>query len=154
MENKTYRLSHNATLFLKIFFPTFWIVFFGLLIAAIFVVGGDELPVLASSVVKYPILVFFLVFLLLFYVTIMSLKRVDADGEYLYVSNYFKTYRYKLVDLDYTKESNFGLTNVIKIYLKEKGSFGKSMFFILNRPTFDDYLSHFPENHVYFQLKS
>lgn len=151
---KTFRLSSNSTLVLKIFFPTFWIVFFGLFVFATFTISEDVSPFLNRSIVKWSILGFFLCFLAIFYFTIMSLKRVDADKTYIYISNYFKSYRYKLSDIAHTKETNFGLFVIVYIHLKSKGSLGKRPFFVLNKATFQHYLKTHPENYEYFTLKS
>ncbi len=153
-DQKLYRLSSNMTLFLKIFLPNFWIVFFGLFTLMIFISGNEALPFLSQTIVKWSILFFFLLFLGLFYVTIMSLKRVDVDAQHIYISNYFKTYRYKLTDIEKTSEINFGLANIIRIHLKEPGKMGKRPFFILNKAMFSHYMDIHPDNHQYFTLSS
>jgi hypothetical protein len=147
---KQYRLSSNWTMFLKLFFPTFWGVFFGMLLLAIFVSNTEDSAFLSSTLVKFSILGFVLLFAAIFYLTILKLKRVDADANHIYVSNYFKTYRYKLVDMAKVKEIDFGLFLVLKVELKQVGAFGKSFVFILSKATFDDFLDKHPECHIYF----
>ncbi len=154
MENKTFRLSSNFTLVLKIFLPTFWIVFFGMFCLMAILLPGDTMPFFRQPIVRLSILILFAFFLLLFYFTIMSLKRVDASKEHIFISNYFKAYRYKLVDIETVKELDFGITNVVKLVLKEKGKMGKKPFFLLNSATFKAYLEMYPENYQYFTLKS
>lgn len=151
MKLKQYRLSSNLTLFLKIFLPTFWIVFFGMIVLGMFILDPEDNPFLGNPIVKSSLLVGYLLFLLIFYKTIMTLKRVDADREYLYVSNYFKTYRYQLSDIQTIEEIDFGVVLILKVILKNQGAFGDKIPFILNRPTFDDYIENHPESSVYFQ---
>jgi len=147
---KIHRLSSNATLVLKIFLPTFWIVFFGLLVIAIFVSDSEDILLLNNPYLKYGSVAFFLLFFCLFYFTIMSLKRVDIDQKHLYVSNYFKTFRYALDDIQKNKEIDFGIFTILRTELKNKGSFGRKFIYILNKSTFDEYLKIFPENVKYF----
>ena len=137
-------------MYLKIILPTFWIVFFGLLTAALFLVEAEDNPFLTNPVVRYGLVIGFFTFLLIFYRTIMRLMRVDADRDHLYVSNYFKTYRYKLQDIKTIKEVDFGPVLVLRIILKQAGAFGDTIPFILNRPTFDDFIAHHPECGEYF----
>ncbi len=152
--DKTFRLSSNITLFLKIFLPTFWIVFFGMFCIMAIVIPEETMPFFRQTTVRISILALFFVFFLLFYFTIMSLKRVDASKEHIYISNYFKSYRYKLEDIETTKELDFGIINVVRLVLKEKGKMGRKPFFLLNAATFNAYLEKYPENFQYFTLKS
>lgn len=153
MKLKQFRLSSNATLFLRIVIPTFWIVFFGLLIVAILLFDPEDNPFMNNPIVKYSLASGFLIFLFIMYRTIMQLKRVDADKEHLYVSNYFKTYRYKLHDIETIKEIDFGAFIIVRIVLKQKGAFGDTIPFLLNKPTFDDFIHHHPECGQYFVSK-
>ncbi len=145
-----FRLSSNATLVLKIFIPTFWTVFFGMLVLAIFISDHEDILLLNNPYVKYGSLAFFVCFFTLFYFTIMTLKRVDIDQNNIYISNYFKTYRYPFKDILRTKEIDFALFTVLKTELKNKGSLGKKFTYILNKASFNHYLSKYPENAKYF----
>lgn len=148
--HRQFRLSSNWTLFLKIFLPTFWAVFFGLIILTTFLVDPEENIFLGNPTARLIGVLFFVLFFIILYITIMQLKRVDIDKDYIYISNYFKTYRYKLIDIKQIKEVDFTLFLVLKVVLHQKGAFGQKMPFILNKPTFDDFLSHHPECHQYF----
>ncbi len=148
--SKQFRLSSNWTLVLKVFFPTFWIVFFGLLTLSLFIADPEDNLFPGNVTAKLIFTAIFLVFLLVLFLTVMSLKRVDADEEYIYVSNYFKTYRYKLQDIKAVKEIDFGLALILRSELHQKGAFGKKFSYLLNKATFDDYLLHYPECHEYF----
>ena len=75
---------------------------------------------------------FFLGGFALFYFTTMQLKRVELDGTSLYASNYFKTYRYPLTNIEKMTERDMGLFRVVKVYLKNPGKFGKKITFILD----------------------
>ncbi len=147
---KQYRLSSNLTLFLKIFLPTFWIVFFGTITVGLFLIEPQDNPFLGNNSVRFSVLGGYVFFLLIFIRTVMRLKRVDADQQHIYVSNYFKTYRYLLEDIETIEELDFGVILVLKIILKQEGAFGAKIPFILNKPTFDDFIEHHPECGQYF----
>ena len=85
------RISSNWTLFLKIFLPTFWFVFYGAIVIALFVASENQMAI--SMSMKIGVLVFYLSGSLVLYYTFMDLKRVEYDKDFLYVTNYFKTVR-------------------------------------------------------------
>lgn len=66
----------------------------------------------------------------LFYFALLSLKRVECDSQYAYVTNYFKTYRYPWDSIVEIKESKFLIFTVGQIVLKEPGALGQKMPFI------------------------
>lgn len=153
MKLKQYRLSSNSTLFLKIVLPTVWMVFFVLLMVVMFLVEPEDNPFMTNPFVRYGILFGFLFIFFIAYRTILRLKRVDADKDHIFVSNYFKTYRYKLKDIKTIEEVDFGLFLVLSIVLHQEGKFGRNIPFLLNRPTFDDFIQSHPECGEYFVAK-
>ena len=75
------RVSSNLTLVLKIFLPTLWIAFFGLLTLAIFFSSGKENLLFGDWTFKLSVLGLFLVFLVFIYFTIMKLLRIEFAEE-------------------------------------------------------------------------
>ena len=61
------------------------------------------------------------------------LYRIDMDDRYLYVSNYFKTYKYELTDIDAILDSKILPGRIFCIRLKSKGSFGKNIYFLASQ---------------------
>lgn len=138
------RISSSASLFLKIFLPTFWLVFFGALTAGILISGDDKDPLFGNWMFKAGVIGFFLVGALVLYFTLMQLKRVEFDREYIYVTNYFKTVRYKLEDIDHLSETNLAILHLGHIWLKAKGIFGRKITFLQSRQKFDDFIKADP----------
>ena len=138
------RISSSATLFLKIFLPTFWLVFFGALTIAILISGDGKDPILGNWIFKGGILTFFAFGALILYYTFMQLKRVEFDREYLYVTNYFKTVRYPLDDIEFISETNLGLFHLGHIRLKAAGVFGRKINFLQSRQKFEDFIKADP----------
>ena len=141
-----HRISSNSTLFLKIFLPTFWMVFFGIFTIAICFVS--EVPFYGSipaNVFKICTVAFFLAGSALLYFSLMQLMRVELDSQYLYASNYFKTYRYPYDSIEKIIERDLGLFHLTSIYLKEQGRFGKKISFLLDEEMWRDFLKKNPE---------
>jgi len=68
------------------------------------------------------------------------LYRIDMDDRYLYVSNYFKTYKYELTDIDSILDSKILPGRIFCIRLKSKGSFGKNIYFLASQVLWKDYI--------------
>ena len=130
------RLSSNLTLFFKLFLPTGWVSFFGLFALVIFVVDTTDKPLLASPTFRIGFLAFFLIFLLLIYFTIFQLKRVEHMGGYVFVTDYFKTIKFPIQNIDRVSTLNIFLFTLVWFHLKTKGAFGKRIPFIAQKTTF------------------
>jgi len=66
------------------------------------------------------------------------------DTEFMYVSNYFKTYRYTYPSIEEIKERDFLLFHTIHVRLKKAGKFGKKIVFISRSNKLDRFLKHHP----------
>lgn len=140
----TQRVSSNMTIFLKLFLPTAWIVFFALFTLSIFIVDEVSLPFLTSPVFKYPFLAAFLFFFLLIYKTIMQLKRVELGEENYIVSNYFRTVRFQYRDIHSIDVIPIGRFYLVTFNLIAPGSFGKRMYFLASKSLWNLCLTEFP----------
>ena len=142
MEN----LSSSITLILKIVIPTLWITFFGSFTIALLLT--TEL----TNIGPYPLETFRIGFVLfsiigiaLLYWMLMPLKRVEADDEYFYATNYFKTYRYPHYSIKELKVRDYLILNTVQLKLREAGKFGQKMTFIASRSRFKDFFAMHPE---------
>lgn len=140
-----HRLSSNATLFLKFFIPVFWIVFFGAITLAALFYQYEYLGNTPALYFKAGMLSFFVTGVLLFSFTLLRLKRVEADADFLYVTNYFKAARYPFHNIEHLRISRFLILQLATVYFKEPGIFGNRIFFIASRHLMDDYWAAFPE---------
>jgi hypothetical protein len=138
-----FRLSSNTTLFFKLFLPTFWTVFFGLFTLAVWITD-DYIGPLGFIEFKLGMTVFFITGVVILFFSFFRLKRVEADGHFFYVTNYFKTYRYPPDVLEKYREDNFLILRVGRLYLKEKGSFGRRISFIISRKNMQEYRLEHP----------
>jgi hypothetical protein len=123
-----------------------WIVFFGCLLIALFVVNPDDAPLFTTWQFRLGYILSYLIFMVFLRLTIMRLKRIDADAEYIYVSNYFKTYRYRFEDIQSISETNYYLFKVMHFKLKAKGSFGNNILILADDFRIGQYNKAFPDN--------
>lgn len=133
------RISTSLTLFFRLFVPIFWIVFFGAFTVAL--VLTSQLPAALNSVYfRIGVVIFYLIGLLFLYFTFLRLKRVEIDPDFVYVTDYLKTYRYPFHNIESIKEINLYLFYLCTIRFKEKGSFGKKIHFLESRIKFKNAL--------------
>ena len=139
------RISSSVTLFLKVFLPTFWLVFFGAFTVAVLASGLGKAPLLGNWIFKLGVLLFYVVGAAILYFTLIRLKRVERDHENLYVTNYIKSIRYPLSDIQRISETNLILLHLGHITLKAPGTFGKRITFVQSRQKFEDYVAADPD---------
>ena len=141
----TIHVSSSATLFLKLIFPTLWAVFFGVLWIGSFLSGYDYFGPFPAFTFLLGLGLFFLFGIGILYWALFRIKRVDMSSEGIYVTNYFKNYRYTYDSLATIKERDYGLFLVVDLLLKKPGSFGKKMTFLASRKRFKAFVNNNPE---------
>lgn len=127
-----YHLSSNATLIFRIFFPTFWLVFFGIFTLATFLVDVSYFGEVPAFLFRAGAGIFFLLGALLLYFTLMKLKRVEGSCEHVYVSNYFKTVRYTWESVSRIRQRELVGIRLFTIDLSGEGRFGRRIHFLGN----------------------
>lgn len=138
------RVSTSATLFLKFFIPTFWIVFFGAMAVAMFFAPQASFGRIPMGAMRIGIVVFFLLGTAGLYWSLMRLKRVEFDDQFVYATNYFKTFRYPYHNVEKMQESDYLFFRSMHIYLKETGKFGRKITFVVSQKRLDDFLKEHP----------
>lgn len=138
------QVSSNLTLFLKIFIPTFYLVFFGAMLATIWTGNFDRLSPDNTTLLRWGSLAIYLAVLAVFYFTIIQLKRVEMNGEGVYVTNYLKHYQYSYDSIEKIEEKEFPFVKIIQIHLHQSGAFGKKISFLPSKSRFNQFVSHFP----------
>ncbi|RME12196.1 MAG: hypothetical protein D6816_01205 [Bacteroidetes bacterium] len=140
-----HRISSNWTLFFKIFLPTFWMVFFGALTIALWMVDTPYFGNIPAMPFKLGMTFFFLVGTAALYFTLMQLLRVDLDEGHLFLSNYFKTYRYPFSEIDSISERDVVFFHLVRIKFKGKGHFGSRISFLLDDSMLRAFFQKHPE---------
>jgi hypothetical protein len=127
------RVSTNLTLFLKLFFPTFWAVFFGMFTLFALFYQQSEILLLQHWGFKLSVLSLYLFFFTFFYFTLFQLKRVEMGIDCYHVSDYFSTYRMVYEDIDRVREIPVLRWILVIITLQGKSRFGRKIMFLANK---------------------
>jgi hypothetical protein len=146
------RVSSNLTIFFKLFVPSVYITFFGLVSIMFLVIDPGDFPLAGNPFIKYGVISVYLFFVVLIYFTLMSLKRVEFGDGHLIVSNYFKTFRYRFEDVERMYEYNLGLFTIVTIVMKAKTKMGRKIRFLAQMKYFNDYLEAHPQDFLHFPM--
>ena len=144
------RISTSATLMLKFFIPTFWMAFFGIFTLTILFINKDVYGRISIHTLQLVVLGLFLLGCLLWWRTVMGLKRMEVDEDFLYVTNYFKTFRYPYDSIEQMHLKDYKFFKTLRVELKEAGSFGKKMNCVISEKLFTDFMGEHPK--VAFQF--
>jgi hypothetical protein len=140
-----HRLSSNATLVLKIFFPVFWTTIMAGFAVVAWLVEPNKFGGLDMSSLRWGATFTLIVGVASFLVLTWPLKRVETDGERVYVSNYFRTAFYRWdQDIESLKEFRFLFFRIGVIELNGIGSFGRKMRFVMSRRLVEKFREDFP----------
>ncbi|MDH5580219.1 MAG: hypothetical protein OEZ09_17355 [Betaproteobacteria bacterium] len=80
--------------------------------------------VIVASIISYAIGVVVL------YATVLRLKRVECAEDFLYVTNYFKTYRYSYESIASTRTTHLLIAQIVTVRFRDRTSFGRRIYFI------------------------
>lgn len=136
------RISTNLTLVYKFFIPTFYLAFWGAFTVVSFSISG------ISLLGRVGIVAVFVGSATLFYFTLLKLKRVEIDEHFIYVTNYFKHFRYPLENVEKIVERDFLILRIATIYLEQPGSFGKKIVFVPSGSLYNDFWKTHPDLQV------
>lgn len=137
MNIKTFNLSSNLTVILKYFIPLVWTVFFGALCIIFWVT--DELSVGGMDLMIFRVgwTLFFLTGTFTAYFTIMRLMRVEFDGQFVYITNYFKVFKYPIDNIEKITVKDYSIFKLVTVNLVSAGYFGKKIILLASRSNFD-----------------
>jgi hypothetical protein len=99
-------ISSGQTIYMKVFFPVFWIGIFGAGTVGIFIASSRD-PTDVFATMKWLFLAAWLLGSAFIYWRCAGLKRVRMDNEALYVSNYREETRVPLHDVSAVSESRW-----------------------------------------------
>lgn len=103
--------------------------------------AGDEVsPVFETNFYKIGIVLVFLLTLLILRLTVWKLYRMDVSTDYVYITNYFKTFRYSIESIESIHHESILWFHFLKIKLKEKGSMGDSFTVLIETNVWEQWL--------------
>lgn len=139
------RVSSQLTIVLRIALPTIWFT----AVASIFVLlvwaVRGKAGLFANPFLWIGLLLilgsgFFIMKFILW-----RFYRVDMDDRFVYVSDYFKTFKYPFQAVESIRDSKTLPGRVFCIHLKSKGTFGQKIYFLAAQVLWQDYLSEHPQ---------
>jgi len=142
------RVSTNLTLFYKFFIPVFWLVFFGSVTVASLLYSFEYIGQIPASTFRLIMVLIFLSGAVTLYITLLRLKRVEMSEDFIYVTNYFKNFRYPYHNVEGIRTSRFFFFRIATLTLREPGSFGKNILFIPSSHRFQAFFEEHPEMKV------
>lgn len=74
--------------------------------------------------------IIYIAFITLMWFTIMNLKRVEEDQDYIYVTNYYNTYRYLKTDIESIATKDYSIFKVTTLTMKDVTKMGKKIRFL------------------------
>jgi len=138
------RISSNLTIVFKLFIPTFWFTFYGLLTLFILFMDAETSPLFSTIKAKSIVGILFVLFALLIYFTIFQLLRFDVNNNEFCISNYFKTFKYKFEDVESITTTKFLFINLLKVNMRQKTSLGKSFTVLYKKAYWEDFIRSNP----------
>ena len=139
------QLSSNWTMAFGIFFPTLWLAFFGTFLIAIVLTDKDTIGTWSINSLRFGLAAFVGIFVLIFWKTLFRLKRIDADNEFVYVTNFFKAVRYPHADVEKIEVDKGLIFTFGTVVLRGEGRFGKRILFLCSRRRLDVFTDENPE---------
>ncbi len=139
------RVSSSLTIVLRIVLPTIWsVTIFSLVVLLSVAVSGR------AQIFSYPLVWVGLLLIIgsgvaFIYLFLWKFYRVDMDYKYIYITNYFRTFRYPFEDIKSIKGINMMPERIYRIELKAKGSFGKNIYFLASQKLWQDFVTRHPD---------
>ena len=135
------QISSSLTLFWRIAFPTIWVSFFSVFTLAVYLTDLPYYGGIPRSVMLISIPLFLIVGLVFFFTTILKIKRIDMDEEFIYATNYLKTYRYPWHNIKKIDIKERAVFSTGSIHLIKEGVSGKKIVFLLSKSRWRDLLA-------------
>jgi hypothetical protein len=121
------RISSNLTLVFRLFIPVFFAAFYGVFTIVTWIGNPEDLGYLGQPLFRYSNTAFFFSAATILFLTVWKLKRIEFTETHIYVTNYFKTYRYVLEDIASMNKTNLFLFSTLTIKFHSRTYFGKSV---------------------------
>lgn len=138
------RVSSSLTIILRIAFPTMWAAFVISLVVLLSWSIGGRVNIFSNPIVLIGLFLIIACGIAFIKLILWKLYRVDMDDKYVYVSNYFRTYKYPFQDIESIKGISFAPNRIYKIQLKSKGSFGSAIYFLASQKLWQDFVETHP----------
>ena len=138
------RVSSQLTIFIRIALPTIWFTtIISLFVLLIWSVQGKA-QIFANPIIWIGMIAILALGYAFTKLILWRIYRVDMDERFVYVSNYFKTFKYPFSDIESIRTSSLLPGRVFIIKLKSKGSFGQKISFLASQKLWSDFVTEHP----------
>jgi hypothetical protein len=138
------RVSSQLTIILRIVLPTIWFTTIVSLVVLLSLAVRGKAGLFGNPFIWLGLLCILGSGFAIIWFLLWRLYRIDLDDHFLYVSNYFKTFKYPFSDIESIRDTRTLPGRVFCITLKSKGSFGKKIFFLASQVLWKDFLITHP----------
>ena len=138
------RVSSSLTIILRIALPTMWAASVVSLVVLLSWSVGGRANIFANPIVLIGLFLIIASGIAFIKLLLWKLYRVDIDDKYVYVSNYFRTFKYPFQDIESIKGISLLPERIFKIQLKSKGSFGSVIYFLASQKLWQDFVKEHP----------
>lgn len=136
------QLTSSWTLGIRLFIPVLLLTFLGASTLTVFVLkDSDFVGVFVFPFAKYILLAAWILLAVVMAFTIVRLRRLDGDGEFIYVSTYFRNFRYPHHNIDRLEVKEYGIFHIGRLYFKTPGTLGKKAVCILSKKRLEIYVA-------------
>ncbi len=139
-----FQLSSSVTLIYKIFVPVFWVTIAGAFTATVLFSNAFSSFVEAITWFRVGTLLSFLGSVYILYRTFWQFKRVEADANHVFVTDYFTTARYAVEDVEAIAVKRYIFSKIGVLTLKGAGVFGKIIPFWVSQRRLDLFFDTYP----------
>jgi hypothetical protein len=134
------RVSSQWTIFLRIALPTSWVTSVLSLVIVLGLAGRGKAGLFGNPIIWISLVLILGSGMAIIKFLLWRFYRIDMDGEHVYVSNYFKTYKYPYQAVESIQGSKIFPGRIFRITFKSKGSFGKKIYFLASQVLWIDFL--------------
>lgn len=138
------RISSSLTIVLRIVLPTVWLVTILSLVVLLSIAVSGRAQIFTNPIIWGTLLFILGSGFAFIYFVLWRFYRVDMDLKSVYVTNYFKTYKYPFSDIQSIKGVSLLPERIFHMELKSKGSFGKHIYFLASQKLWQDFVEKHP----------
>ena len=139
------RVSSSLTIVIRIALPTIWLATVISLVVLLSWAVSGRAQIFSNPIIWIALLLIIGSGVAFIHFILWKLYRVDMDHKYIYVTNYFRTYKYPFQDIELIKGISIFSDRIFRIQLKSKGSFGKNIYFLASQKLWHDFIDEHPE---------
>ena len=140
-----HRVSSQLTIALRIALPTIWFTaIVSTFVMLMWAVRGKA-GLFSNPYIWIGILLILVTGYAFTHFILWRLYRIDMDGDHLYVSNYFRTYKYPYAEVVSISDAGIWKERIYRVTLKSKGSFGQHLYFLASKTLWLDFKNEHPE---------